>query len=88
MMSKLLGAMFEEKHDFYEYLDMYEECSDTTIKTKIYSIMEQESHHYKDLMDIIFKEDPNQSWTHMEKAIHKYAVQWYDDMVDVLKTNK
>ena len=88
MMTKMLEAMFEEKHDFYEYLEMYEECSDATIKAKLYTIMEQESHHYKELMDIIFKEDPSRSLSHMEKAMHKQASKWYEGMVSKLKTIK
>lgn len=48
----------EEKHDFYHYLDLHEECTDPTTKATLYTLAEQEMHHYKLIHDIVFKEVP------------------------------
>lgn len=50
--------MMEEKHDFYKYMDLEEECHDAAIKTKLHTIAGQEAQHFKELYDIVFKEDP------------------------------
>ena len=61
-MEKLFKQMMEEKHDFYKYMDLEEECNDAAIKTKLHTIAGQEAQHFKELYDIIFKEDPAHTW--------------------------
>ena len=57
MVEKLFKHMLEEKHDFYEYLMMYEHAGyDATTKATLKTLAEQESHHFKMLYDIIFKD--------------------------------
>jgi rubrerythrin len=57
MMEKLFKQMMEEKHDFYHYMGLYSECSDPGVRAKLHLIATQEAQHYKDLYDIVFKED-------------------------------
>ena len=85
MMEKLFKQMMEEKHDFYQYMGLYEMCSDPAIKTKLQAIASQEAQHYKELYDIIFKEDPTRAWTPMEKVVRHEAKEWYEDMLEELK---
>ena len=66
-MEKLFKQMMEEKEDFYHYMKLYEHCSDAAIKTKLHSIAGQEAQHFKELRDVIFKEDADHPWTSMEK---------------------
>ena len=73
MMEKLFKQMMEEKHDFYHYMGLYEMCSDSAIKAKLQTIASQEVQHYKDLYDIVFKEDPTKGWTMLEKVVHHQA---------------
>ena len=58
MMEHLFKSLMEEKHDFYHYLDLHEECTDPTTKATLYTLAEQEMHHYKLIHDIVFKEVP------------------------------
>ena len=85
MMEKLFKQMMEEKHDFYHYMGLYEMCSDPSIKAKLLAIASQEVQHYKEICDIVFKEDPAHTWTPMEKIIHHQAKEWYEDMLEELK---
>ena len=48
-------------------------CSDPAIKTKLHAIASQEVQHYKELYDIVFKDDPAKVWTPMEHIIHHQA---------------
>ena len=84
-MEKLFKQMMEEKHDFYHYMGLYEMCSDASIKTKLHAIASQEAQHYKELYDIIFKEDPTRAWTPIEKIVCHEAKEWYEDMLEELK---
>lgn len=85
MMEKLFKQMMEEKHDFYHYEELYEMCGDASVKTKLQAIATQELQHYKELYDIVFKEDPTKSWTPMERVIHHQAKEWYEEMLEELK---
>lgn len=85
MMEKLFKQMMEEKHDFYHYMGLYEMCSDASIKAKLHSIATQEVQHYKELYDIVFKEDPAHTWTAIEKIVCHEAHEWYEEMLDELK---
>ena len=85
MMDKIFKQMMEEKHDFYHYMELFEECSDVAVKAKLQSIAAQEVQHYKELYDIVFKEDPTKSWTTLEKVVHHEAKEWYEEMLEELK---
>ena len=85
MIEKLFKQMMEEKHDFYHYMDLFDDCTDAAVKAKLHAIASQEVQHYKELYDIVFKEDPGQTWTHMEKVIHHQAKEWYEEMLEELK---
>jgi rubrerythrin len=85
MMDKLFKQMMEEKHDFYHYMELYEACSDPSIKAKLHAIASQEAQHYKELYDIVFKEDPTKPWTMLEKVVHHEAKEWYEEMLEELK---
>lgn len=85
MMEKLFKQMMKEKHDFYHYEELYEMCSDASIKTKLQAIATQELQHYKELYDIVFKEDPTKSCTPMERVVHHQAKEWYEEMLEELK---
>ena len=85
MMEKLFKQMMEEKHDFYHYMGLYEMCSDAAIKAKLQAIASQEVQHYKELYDIVFKEDPTKPWTMLEKVVHHEAKEWYEEMLEELK---
>lgn len=85
MMDKLFKQMMEEKHDFYHYMDLYDECSEPAIKAKLQSIASQEAQHYKELYDIVFKEDPTKPWSILEKVVHHEAKEWYEEMLEELK---
>lgn len=87
-MEHLFKQLMEEKHDFYHYLDLYEDCTDATVKATLYTIAEQESHHYKMIHDLIFKETPGKVWTPMESVIKHQAGLWYQEMVEELKEHK
>ena len=87
-MEKLFKQMMEEKHDFYKYMDLEEECHDAAIRTKLHAIAGQEAQHFKDLYDIVFKEDPTHPWTHMEKWFAHEAKEWFDEMMEAWKTSK
>jgi hypothetical protein len=87
-MEKLFKQMMEEKHDFYKYMDLEEECHDTAIRTKLHAIAGQEAQHFKDLYDIVFKEDPTHPWTHMEKWFAHEAKEWFDEMMEAWKSSK
>lgn len=88
MVEKLFKVMMEEKHDFYHYIDMMEDCSDPSARTIFYSIAEQEASHYKKIYDMIFKDDAIKVWTPMEKAVHSHFKKVYDEMVEILHSSK
>ena len=73
MIEKLFKQMMEEKHDFYHYMGLYETCSDPTIRSKLHAIATQEVQHYKELYDIVFKEETGKVWTPMEMVVHHQA---------------
>ena len=85
MMEKLFKQMMEEKHDFYHYMGLYEKCSEPAVKAKLHAIASQEVQHYKELYDIVFKEDPTKPWTVMEMAMWHQAKEWYEEMLEELK---
>ena len=61
MTEKFFRQMMKEKQDVYTYMGMYEMCSDANIRNKLHAIASQECQHYKELYDIIFKEDGKSS---------------------------
>lgn len=85
MIEKLLHKLFEEKHDFYDYMDLYRESTDSTMKTTIKGIAEQEMHHYKEIYDLVFKDNGSRTWTPTEKAMCWQAKEWYKEMDEVLR---
>ena len=88
MTEKFFRQMMREKQDVYTYMGMYEMCSDTNIRNKLHAIASQECQHYKELYDIVFKEDGKSSWTPLETIIHHQAKEWYEDMLEELKKFK
>ncbi len=89
MVEKLFKHMLEEKHDFYGYLMMYEHAGhDAAVKATLKTLAEQESHHFKMLYDIIFKDEPGKVWTPMEAMVKHEASEWYEEMVEELKKLK
>ena len=88
MIDKLFKQMMEEKHAFYHYMGLYESCTDPAIKSKLHTIATQEVQHYKDLYDIIFKDEPGKVWTDMEKWFKAQAKEWYEDMIEDSKNLK
>lgn len=85
MLERLFKQMMEEKHDFYHYMGLYETCSDPTIRSKLHAIANQEIQHYKELYDIVFKEEAGKVWTPMEMVVHHQAKEWYEDMLEESK---
>lgn len=73
MLKKLFKQMLEEKHDFYTYMGLHETCSDPTIKAKLHAIATQEAQHYKELYDIVFKEEAGKTWSPMEEMVKHEA---------------
>lgn len=80
-MKEIISRMFEEKADFYTYLDMYKESHNETF----IRLAEAEGDHYKMLYDLAFKEP---STTAKEEALHNYAQEVYNDMLLYLKEIK
>lgn len=85
MIDNLFKQLMDEKHGFHEYMELYEEATDSSIKAKIHSIATQEAQHYKELYEMIFNSDPNKTWTPIEKAMCHQAKEWYEDMLEELK---
>jgi hypothetical protein len=54
----------------------------------LHTIATQEVQHYKDLYDIIFKDEPGKVWTDMEKWFKAQAKEWYEDMIEDSKSVK
>lgn len=73
MIAHLLRHLMEEKHDFYDYLSMYHEATDPAIKSKLKDITLQEMRHYKDVHDILFKDDGAHKWSPMEHAFKEQS---------------
>ena len=88
MIDKLFKVMMSEKHDFYHYIDMMEDCGDPAAQAIFYSVAEQEAMHYKKFYDMIFKEAEKGTWTPMEHAVHKHFKKVYDEMVEILHAHK
>lgn len=80
-MKQIIDRMFDEKADFYTYIEMYKDShNDTFIR-----LAEAEGDHYKMLYDMAFKEP---STTVREEALHHYAQEVYNKMLSCLKEVK
>ena len=88
MLKKLFKQMMEEKHDFYTYMGLYETCNDAAVRTKLHAIAMQEAQHYKELYDIVFKEDPGKTWTPVEEMLKHEAKECYEEMMTESKRFK
>lgn len=82
IMRELVDRMFEEKEDFYSYLDMFHETTDAKEKTIFLKLAEAEGDHYKMIYDIVFEKEPS---TSLEFGLHKHAKHDYDKMLDCIK---
>ena len=73
MLAHLIEHLIGEKHDFYEYIELYHEATDPTAKMKFKEIASQEMKHYKDVMDLVFRPIPTHEWSPLEVAFKDEA---------------
>lgn len=85
MMKHIVKHMFAEKEDFYEYMDMYANCTDPIAKSELKKIAEEELHHYKHLYDIAFGKADVEHMTKIEKGVYDYATDTYRLMVKMIE---
>lgn len=80
MMKELIEQLFEEKHGFYEYLEMAEEAVDPVHRQLFAKIAEDEMHHYKEIYGIIFKDKTHSNMNDIEKSFHHMATKECEKM--------
>ena len=81
-MKDLVKKLFEEKKDFYCYLEAAEMETDSEKKAMYLKLAESEGDHYKALHGIIFA-DENRS--EREEGFYEVTKECYQEMVEEIK---
>lgn len=77
IISELIEKLYEEKADFYSYLELMDECEDSAKKATFHRIATEEMGHYKALHDMIF----TSAETPFEKAFKEESAKCYEQML-------